>query len=76
MSHRETAPPAPHIDGWRAFGSDQGRLWACREKPFTAGEESAGAYRVVDADDLDALRAEIDVQERIAGRAESSGDER
>jgi hypothetical protein len=71
MQQRKAAPPAPHLDGWRAFRSDRGRLWACREKPFTAGEEHAGAYRTVDADDLDTLRAEIDIQERIADRASS-----
>jgi hypothetical protein len=72
MSQRKAAPPAPDFDGWRAFRSDRGRLWACREKPFPAGEEHAGAYRTVDADDPDTLRAEIDIQERIAKHAGSA----
>ena len=66
MPQRKAAP-APHIDGWRAFRSDQGRLWACREKPFVPAQEYAGAYRPVDPDDPETLRTEVAIQEQIAG---------
>ncbi|MEU8197935.1 hypothetical protein AB0C10_29565 [Microbispora amethystogenes] len=46
--------------------SDEGRLWATRERPFTPAAESAGAYRTVDADDVIELVKAIATQEACA----------
>ncbi|MEU4830207.1 hypothetical protein [Streptosporangium sp. NPDC023615] len=54
------------ISGWRVILSDKGRLWASRVVPFTDAEFDAGAARTVDADTLDALRAEVERQEETA----------
>ncbi|MGC5014917.1 hypothetical protein ACLQ2R_29475 [Streptosporangium sp. DT93] len=56
------------ISGWRVILSDKGRLWASRAVPFTDAEFDAGAARTVDADTLDALRAEVERQEEVARR--------
>ncbi|MFI6458306.1 hypothetical protein ACIBF6_43015 [Streptosporangium amethystogenes] len=61
--------PEPVIPGWRLILSDAGRLWASREEPFCALAFHAGAERTVDADSLEALRAETDRQETIAQQA-------
>ena len=68
-------PPRAHqpratIPGWRLILSDAGRLWASRERPFSLAALHAGAERTVDADSLEALRAETDRQETIAREAE------
>jgi hypothetical protein len=66
-------PAAPHgtaptvaIRGWRAFASDEGRLWATREKPFPDVATTAGAARTVDADDLGELADRVADQEALA----------
>ncbi|MFC0862557.1 hypothetical protein ACFHYQ_09645 [Sphaerimonospora cavernae] len=51
--------------------SDEGRLWASRERPFSAEAERAGAYRTVDGDDLRALCQAIAAQESLAEMAVS-----
>ncbi|MEU4835666.1 hypothetical protein [Streptosporangium sp. NPDC023615] len=58
------------IPGWRLILSDAGRLWASREVPFSPVAFDAGADRTVDADTLDALRAEAERQEAIAEEAQ------
>ncbi|GAA3019557.1 hypothetical protein [Streptosporangium longisporum] len=58
------------IPGWRLILSDAGRLWASREVPFSPVAFDAGAGRTVDADTLDALRAETGRQEAIAEEAQ------
>ncbi|WP_235558001.1 hypothetical protein [Sphaerimonospora mesophila] len=46
--------------------SDEGRLWASRERPFPVAAEAAGACRTVDADDLRELGLAISAQESLA----------
>lgn len=65
-----SSAPEPAIPGWRLILSDAGRLWASREEPFSLAAFHAGAERTVDADTLDALRAETDRQETIAREAQ------
>ncbi|GAA0826489.1 hypothetical protein ACFQVD_27930 [Streptosporangium amethystogenes subsp. fukuiense] len=69
MDDVRASAPEPAIPGWRLILSDAGRLWASREKPFSLAAFHAGAERTVDADSLDALRAETDRQESIAREA-------
>ncbi|MEU4406414.1 hypothetical protein AB0F88_17980 [Streptosporangium sp. NPDC023963] len=66
MDDGKSSTPEQAIPGWRLILSDAGRLWASREKPFSAVAFEAGAERTVDADTLDALRDETDRQETIA----------
>lgn len=55
------------IPGWRVIRSDAGRYWASRVRPFTAEQlNRTDAYRTVDADTLDGLRAETARQEEAA----------
>ncbi|MEV4377263.1 hypothetical protein [Streptosporangium sp. NPDC049248] len=67
---RSATPESTTIPGWRLILSDAGRLWASREKPFSPAAFHAGAERTVDADSLEALRAETDRQEAIAQQAQ------
>ncbi|MFF5245492.1 hypothetical protein ACFY3V_14535 [Streptosporangium sp. NPDC000095] len=69
-THPEPTSPTTTIPGWRLILSDAGRLWASREKPFSPAATDAGAERTVDADDLEALRAETDRQETFAREAD------
>ncbi|MFI6457866.1 hypothetical protein ACIBF6_40700 [Streptosporangium amethystogenes] len=69
-THPEPTSPETTIPGWRLILSDAGRLWASREKPFSKAALYAGAERTVDADSLEALRAETDRQESFAREAE------
>ncbi|WP_030917621.1 hypothetical protein [Streptosporangium amethystogenes] len=66
---RSTTPEPTTIPGWRLILSDAGRLWASREEPFSLAAFHAGAERTIDADSLEALRAETDRQEAIAQEA-------
>jgi hypothetical protein len=52
--------------GWHVWPSSAGRWWATRTGPVT-GRDSFGAGRVmtVDADDTEALRAQLDRQSRL-----------
>lgn len=61
-------PPTPEdmLRGWRVFRSDRGRLWACREQPFSRAAEFAGAARTVEADDKPELCARVAAQEALA----------
>ncbi|MEV0756689.1 hypothetical protein [Streptosporangium sp. NPDC050280] len=63
------------IPGWRLILSDVGRLWASRAEPFSEVATHAGAERTVDADDLEALRAETERQETFAREAEEAARE-
>ena len=56
-------------DGWHAWQTPSGHWWASRNKAYDPREESAGAWRTVDAEDRDELRRAIDAQEDIAARA-------
>ncbi|GAA0840279.1 hypothetical protein ACFQVD_34675 [Streptosporangium amethystogenes subsp. fukuiense] len=69
-THPEPTGPETTIPGWRLILSDAGRLWASRERPFSKVATHAGAERTVDADGLEALRAEADRQEDLAREAE------
>ncbi|MEU0485794.1 hypothetical protein ABZ260_42325 [Streptosporangium sp. NPDC006013] len=69
MNDAKSAGSELTIPGWRLILSDAGRLWASRERPFCALAFHAGAERTVDADSLEALRAETDRQEAIAREA-------
>ncbi|MEU8038253.1 hypothetical protein [Streptosporangium sp. NPDC049078] len=74
MNDGKSTTPEPRrestIPGWRLILSDAGRLWASREEPFSPAAFHAGAERTVDADSLEALRAETDRQEIIAQEAD------
>jgi hypothetical protein len=52
--------------GWHVWPSSAGRWWATRTGPVT-GRDSFGVGRVmtVDADDMEALRAQLDRQSRL-----------
>ncbi|MGW4423434.1 hypothetical protein [Streptosporangium sp. NPDC004631] len=55
------------IPGWRVVRSDAGRYWASRVRPFTTEQlNRTDAYRTVDADTFDGLRAEAARQEEAA----------
>ncbi|WP_440067235.1 hypothetical protein [Streptosporangium sp. OZ121] len=69
-THPEPTSPNATIPGWRLILSDAGRLWASRERPFSPVATQAGAERTVDADNLEALRAETDRQETFAREAD------
>ncbi|MEU8206049.1 hypothetical protein [Streptosporangium sp. NPDC049046] len=71
MNDGKSTGPEPTIPGWRLILSDAGRLWASREEPFPSIAFHAGAERTVDADNLEALRAETDRQETIAREAQA-----
>ncbi|MGW5262497.1 hypothetical protein ACWEQG_16090 [Microbispora sp. NPDC004025] len=60
------------VSRWRVWRSDVGRWWATRERPFGIAAEKAGAYRTVDADDLDELCRVIAEQESMADLAARS----
>lgn len=63
-------PAAEDIpDGWHAWQSTGGHWWASRDKPYEPREEKAGAWRTVDGDDVEQLRAEIAKQEAIVDQA-------
>ena len=68
MDDGRSSASAPAIPGWRVIRSDRGRLWASRSVPFTDAETGLGATRTVDADTLEALRAEVMRQEAAAGQ--------
>ncbi|MEV4526336.1 hypothetical protein [Streptosporangium sp. NPDC049304] len=78
MNDGKSITPEPRrestIPGWRLILSDAGRLWASREQPFSLAAFHAGAERTVDADSLEALRAETDRQEIIAQEADAQTD--
>ncbi|MFC0862549.1 hypothetical protein ACFHYQ_09605 [Sphaerimonospora cavernae] len=69
MSHDKAAAAGTEFAGWRIMRSDEGRLWASRERPFSPEAERAGAYRTVDGDDLRALCQAIATQESLAEMA-------
>jgi hypothetical protein len=71
VTNGRAAPPDLAIIGWRVIRSDEGRLWASRVEPFTPAQERRGAFRTVDADDAETLKAEVAEQERLAGGAAS-----
>jgi hypothetical protein len=52
--------------GWHVWPSNAGRWWATRTGPV-AGRDDFGAGRVmtVDADDMEALRAQLERQNRL-----------
>lgn len=63
----KSVSPIPTIPGWRVIRSDAGRYWASRVRPFTVEQlNRTDAYRTVDADTLDDLRAETARQEEAA----------
>lgn len=67
--------PAPKsaIPGWRVIVSDTGRFWASRETPFPRETEwHAPPYRTVDGDTFEALRAEVERQEKSARELETT----
>ncbi|MFC4585268.1 hypothetical protein [Sphaerisporangium corydalis] len=66
MAHLDATHPKEPIPGWRIFRSDQGRLWATRERPYNETAEKAGAWRTVDADDEPGLCRAIAEQESVA----------
>ncbi|WP_433371065.1 hypothetical protein [Streptosporangium sp. CA-115845] len=75
MDDVRSSTPEPAIPGWRLILSDTGRLWASREEAFPPAAFHAGAERTVDADTLDALRAETDRQETIAREAQEQAEQ-
>lgn len=66
MSDDRAPEPGTEFAGWRIIRSDEGRLWASREQPFSLEAERAGACRTVDGDDMRALRQAITRQESLA----------
>ncbi|WP_055477919.1 hypothetical protein [Sphaerimonospora mesophila] len=69
MSHDRATTPGAEFAGWRIMRSDEGRLWASRQRPFSPEAEQAGAYRTVDGDNLRALCQAIAEQESLAEMA-------
>ncbi len=66
MKNDRATFPGAAFAGWRIMRSDEGRLWASRERPFPVAAEAAGACRTVDADDLRELGLAISAQESLA----------
>lgn len=66
MKNDRATFPGAAFAGWRIMRSDEGRLWASRERPFPVTAEAAGACRTVDADDLRELGLAISAQESLA----------
>lgn len=73
MKNDRATFPGAAFAGWRIMRSDEGRLWASRERPFPVAAEAAGACRTVDADDLPELGLAIAEQESIAKQTPQRG---
>jgi len=65
----ELAALALDFPGWHLWQSRSGEYWAVRREDTAAPQEPGGCCKFARGATLEELRAELSVQERLAGHA-------